>query len=102
MQLVEDYDAMELLLGGVHENLLTIPYTDACMTKSEAALDWLSYTDIMSAHAMKGGGMGGLYAGYLSPACMAIHMLCSVDYRSKILWPKKASLFLCGAPICVI
>lgn len=82
MSIVDEFDDMELLVGGLHENLLAINYNDPCLTKTSSAFDWLSYADIMAP------GYGG-HSPFTSAACVAIHMMCAVDHRTQVSWPQK-------------
>lgn len=84
--IIDEFGDMELLMHGIHENMLKVPYTDPCMSKTSNAMDWLSYTDQISP-GHSGSGVHTIH--YLAPACIAIHMLCSIDNRAKVEWPRK-------------
>lgn len=109
---ISEFNDYQQILNGVYEHMLLGSYHEVYMSKTSAALDWISSGDVFEG-AMKRGSIlfvhsynitiawFWLFLGTSSdyglldyqPYMMgAVHLLCSSTQRVKVNWPKKVSI----------
>ncbi|KAE8076222.1 hypothetical protein FH972_014885 [Carpinus fangiana] len=79
-----DYD---LILDGIHENILHLHYHDPVMQKTVKCLNSLGVSDLMHQYILRTQKMS-LYV-YLPPSAITVHHLVAQVQRPNIEWPKS-------------
>ncbi|GAA0156401.1 hydrolase [Lithospermum erythrorhizon] len=83
-----DYD---LILDGVHENMLQLRYHDPLMQKTVQCADGLGISDIVHQYIMRSQKM--FLLAYQPPIAISIHNLVAQVEKPNIEWPKSSQRF---------
>ena len=78
-----DNSDSSLILNGMLENIHNVPYADPSFSRTAFASDWLSYGDSTIYQTQIGG------TSYLPIVASALHILCAVETRPQLEWPRK-------------
>ena len=79
----------DLIMSGIHENLLKLRLADVDMTRTTISLDWLSLADHMEYFARNFTGAYHIM-NYTSMSAVAVQLYCAQTTRvTKIEWPFK-------------
>ncbi|KAI4346173.1 hypothetical protein L6164_013246 [Bauhinia variegata] len=79
-----DYD---LILDGIHENVLQLHYHDPMMQKTVKCFNSLGVSDLMHQHIMRTQQMPLLV--YLPPVAITVHRLVAQVQKPNIEWPRS-------------
>lgn len=89
LSIVEEFGDDSLVLNGVHENLLDVPFIDPCMTKTAEVYDWLSLADTHASPGSAHASYGSVASSFVGAAVVATHNAAAVDRRVSLTWPRK-------------
>eukprot|EP00892_Ulva_mutabilis_P008222 jgi/Ulvmu1/5772/UM025_0026.1 len=78
----------DLIMRGVHENMLDLPYMDQDLERSASMANWLSDFDLWQRRCMR--NMQFDLMPLLPVAVLACANLCRVHTRVRLRWPKQA------------
>ncbi len=87
VQSMSDYGDSQLVLRGIFHNILKIRFSDAGMTRSAMATDWISGTEVLESKCFDSGVDGFALMSYVPAVAGAVYLACATDGRPKIEWP---------------
>lgn len=104
---VSSFSDNQLVLAGVHENYLSIRYTDPTAQRTALAADWLSIGDLFEGKLYSGEMGSHATAAYLPTVVSAIHLICATDSKvQKLQFPSQVLIsiasFLCISMMLVV
>jgi DNA polymerase III delta prime subunit len=92
---VSSFSDNQLVLAGVHENYLSIRYTDPTAQRTALAADWLSIGDVFEGKLYSGEMGSHATAAYLPTVVSAIHLICATDSKvQKLQFPSQVLTLL--------
>eukprot|EP00963_Diacronema_lutheri_P003835 scaffold287_cov337-Pavlova_lutheri.AAC.198 len=91
LSLLQSVGDTELVLGGCHENLLRMPYSDLTMKKTCEALEWIGMSESMVCHAHRTSDYSLMAYAHYGP--LAVKHIASCPDRVNLEWPKAYSSF---------
>ena len=86
---ISESGSEDLIMTGIHENLLKLRFSDPDMTRVATSLDWLSLSDHIEYFAKSFPGAYHIL-NYTPMSAVAVHVYCAQNTKlSKIEWPFK-------------
>lgn len=86
---ISESGSEDLIMTGIHENLLKLRFSDPDMTRVTTSLDWLSLSDYVESFAKSFSGAYHIL-NYTPMSAVAVHVYCAQNTKlSKIEWPFK-------------
>ncbi|ETW08306.1 hypothetical protein, variant 1 [Aphanomyces invadans] len=83
------FGSQELILNGLHDNLLPLVFNDPTLTKVNHALEWMEFADLCDTR-VKSHQQFAL-TPYCSIAAVAVYRACCTGSRRRIEYPKSNS-----------
>jgi len=75
------------VLQAAHENFCQLRYTDPNLTKTALAAEWLAFSDLIQGRQLE--GQYHLMEDLHLATAAAMHLLCRVEVRPRIMLPRK-------------
>lgn len=91
LSLLQSVGDTELVLGGCHENLLRMPYSDLTMKKTCEALEWIGVSESIVCHARLTSDYSLMAYAHYGP--LAVKRIASCPDRVQLEWPKAYSTY---------
>lgn len=86
---ISESGSEELIMSGIHDNLLKLRISDPDMSRITTSLDWLSLSDHFEYFAKSFSGAYHIM-NYTPMSAVAVHVYCAQNNKlSKIEWPFK-------------